>query len=142
MIGFRFVENFNQPYISQSITEFWRRWHISLSNWLRDYLYVPLGGNRHGTFKTYRNLMLTMLLGRLWHGANWTFVVWGAWHGAWLALERRLGVKADARWFRPGRWGFTFLLVVFGWVLFRAPDLAVASSFMRAMRSFGDAGLS
>jgi len=81
MMGFRFMENFNQPYISQSITEFWRRWHISLSSWLRDYLYVPLGGNRGGTFKTYRNLWLTMVLGGLWHGANWTFVLWGVWHG-------------------------------------------------------------
>jgi alginate O-acetyltransferase complex protein AlgI len=142
MIGFRFVENFNQPYISQSITEFWRRWHISLSNWLRDYLYVPLGGNRGGTVKTYRNLMLTMLLGGLWHGANWTFVVWGAWHGAWLAIERMLGVKADARHFRIGRWGFTFLLVMVGWVLFRAPDLGVAASFLGAMFGFSDTALS
>ncbi|MGB1559934.1 MAG: MBOAT family O-acyltransferase [Sinimarinibacterium flocculans] len=137
MIGFRFVENFNQPYVSQSITEFWRRWHISLSNWLRDYLYVPLGGNRHGTLRTYRNLMLTMLLGGLWHGANWTFVVWGAWHGAWLAIERMLGVKANARGFSVGRWGFTFLLVIFGWVLFRAPDLSVATTFMSAMLGVG-----
>src|SRR3546814_4293802 len=81
MMGFRFVENFNQPYISQSITEFWRRWHMSLSSWLRDYLYISLGGNRGGTAKTYRNLFLTMLLGGLWHGANWTFLIWGAWHG-------------------------------------------------------------
>ena len=91
MMGFRFMENFNQPYISQSITEFWRRWHISLSTWLRDYLYVPLGGNRGGTFNTYRNLFLTMLLGGFWHGANWTFLIWGAWHGTWLAIERALG---------------------------------------------------
>ena len=86
MMGFRFMENFNQPYISQSITEFWRRWHISLSSWLRDYLYVPLGGNRGGTFNTYRNLSLTMILGGLWHGANWTFMIWGAWHGFILAI--------------------------------------------------------
>src|SRR3546814_16256618 len=94
MMGFRFVENFNQPYISQSITEFWRRWHMSLSSWLRDYLYISLGGNRGGTAKTYRNLFLTMLLGGPWHGANWTFLLWGAWHGLILCIERVLGVKA------------------------------------------------
>ncbi len=87
MMGFRFMENFKQPYISQSITEFWRRWHISLSTWLRDYLYITLGGNRKGTLTTYRNLFLTMLLGGLWHGANITYIVWGAWHGMWLAIE-------------------------------------------------------
>src|SRR3546814_5192072 len=97
MMGFRFVENFNQPYISQSITEFWRRWHMSLSSWLRDYLYISLGGNRGGTAKTYRNLFLTMLLGGLWHGANWTFLIWGAWHGLILCIERVLGVKARDR---------------------------------------------
>lgn len=91
MMGFRFMENFNHPYISRSITEFWRRWHISLSTWLRDYLYIPLGGNKGGPLKTYRNVLLVMLLGGLWHGAAWTFVVWGAWHGCILAFERYLG---------------------------------------------------
>ena len=90
MIGFRFVENFNAPYTSKSITEFWQRWHISLSNWLRDYLYIPLGGNRGSKWRTYRNLLLTMLLGGLWHGANWTFLIWGAWHGGLMALERAM----------------------------------------------------
>ena len=93
MMGFQFVENFNKPYISQSITEFWRRWHISLSSWLRDYLYISLGGNRGSTAKTYRNLFLTMFLGGLWHGANWTFVLWGTWHGVILGIERALGIK-------------------------------------------------
>ena len=100
----RLIKNFEQPYLSQSITEFWRRWHISLSSWLRDYLYIPLGGNRSGAWQTYRNLMLTMLLGGLWHGANWTFVVWGGLHGAYLAVERMLGIgreRADGR--RSGR---------------------------------------
>jgi len=141
MMGFRFVENFNQPYISQSITEFWRRWHMSLSAWLRDYLYIALGGNRGGTLRTYRNLFLTMLLGGLWHGANWTFVIWGAWHGAILAVERALGVKPDAA-FRPHRWLLTFLLVVLGWVMFRAPSAGHAMTMYAAMFRFDGAGLS
>ncbi|UVE16868.1 MBOAT family protein [Pseudomonas sp. LS44] len=136
MMGFRFLENFKQPYISQSITEFWRRWHISLSTWLRDYLYVSLGGNRGGTFATYRNLFLTMLLGGLWHGANITFVLWGAWHGMWLAIERALGVDAAPRRFNPLKWAATFLMVILGWVLFRAENLHVAARMYQAMFSF------
>lgn len=93
MIGFRFIENFNAPYVSRSITEFWRRWHISLSTWLRDYLYLQLGGNRKGRVRTYVNLIVTMVLGGFWHGANWTFLLWGAWHGGLMALERAMGVK-------------------------------------------------
>jgi alginate O-acetyltransferase complex protein AlgI len=142
MMGFRFMENFNQPYISQSITEFWRRWHISLSTWLRDYLYVPLGGNRHGTFNTYRNLFLTMLLGGFWHGANWTFLIWGAWHGTWLAIERALGVKAAPTLFNPLKWAFTLLLVMLGWVIFRAENLDVAGRMYAALFSFSDWHLS
>lgn len=142
MMGFRFMENFNQPYISQSITEFWRRWHISLSTWLRDYLYISLGGNRGTTFQTYRNLFLTMLLGGLWHGANFTFIIWGAWHGAWLAIERALGVDAAPKRLRPWRWAFTFLLVVVGWVIFRAENVHVALRMYAAMFSFGDWRLS
>src|SRR5206468_9611442 len=88
LLGFHFMVNFRQPYLATSLQSFWRRWHISLSTWLRDYLYIPLGGNRLGERKTYRNLMLTMLLGGLWHGANWTFVVWGGIHGAGLSVER------------------------------------------------------
>ena len=142
MMGFRFMENFNQPYISQSITEFWRRWHISLSTWLRDYLYVPLGGNRHCTFNTYRNLFLTMLLGGFWHGANWTFLIWGAWHGTWLAIERALGVKAAPTVFNPLKWAFTLLLVMLGWVIFRAENLEVAGRMYAALLPFGDWQLS
>lgn len=136
MMGFRFVENFNQPYISQSITEFWRRWHISLSRWLKDYLYIPLGGNRSGNINTYRNLFLTMLLGGLWHGANWTYVVWGAWHGMWLAIERWFGWGGDRPKFSVIRWLFTFFLVLMGWVLFRAETIADAGRFYQAMFSF------
>ncbi len=142
MMGFRFVENFNQPYISQSITEFWRRWHMSLSSWLRDYLYIALGGNRGGVVRTYRNLFLTMLLGGLWHGANWTFVIWGAWHGAILCIERMLGVKADARGFRVWRWAPTLLFVMLGWVMFRADNVGVALNLYQAMFGFDGAGLS
>src|SRR5262249_13371342 len=94
LLGFHFPLNFRRPYLASSITDFWRRWHMSLSRWLRDYLYIPLGGNRHGTLMTYRNLMLTMLLGGLWHGASWNFVIWGGYHGALLSLERRVRGKA------------------------------------------------
>lgn len=141
MMGFRFVENFNQPYISQSITEFWRRWHMSLSSWLRDYLYIALGGNRHGTAKTYRNLFLTMLLGGLWHGANWTFVLWGAWHGGLLAIERALGIKGRPGDFRLWRWVPTMLFVVLGWVMFRAANAGEGLRMLGAMLRF-DGGIS
>jgi alginate O-acetyltransferase complex protein AlgI len=126
--GLRLPVNFDVPYVSLNIAEFWRRWHITLSTWLRDYLYIPLGGNRGSRAATYRNLLLTMLLGGLWHGAAWTFVAWGAYHGLLLALHRALpwpgwlGHPALA----PARAAFTFLCVCLGWVLFRA-------------RSFGDA---
>ena len=133
MMGFRFTENFAQPYISQSITEFWRRWHISLSSWLRDYLYIPLGGNRRGQFMTYRNLFLTMLLGGLWHGANWTFLIWGAWHGSVLAVEKALGVDTSGSRFSPLRWLLCLLLVMLGWVVFRAETLSQALVLYSAM---------
>jgi alginate O-acetyltransferase complex protein AlgI len=142
MMGFRFMENFKQPYISQSITEFWRRWHISLSTWLRDYLYITLGGNRGGTLTTYRNLFLTMLLGGLWHGANITYIVWGAWHGMWLAIEKALGLNTNQRSFNPIRWALTFLLVIMGWVIFRSENLHVAARMYGAMFSFSEWQLS
>lgn len=134
MMGFRFMENFDNPYLSMSITEFWRRWHLSLSAWLRDYLYIPLGGSRLGKVRTYVNLFLTMLLGGLWHGANWTFVLWGAWHGGILAVERALGVQADLAAPRiAGRVAFTLILVMLGWVLFRAADLGSALAIYEGM---------
>lgn len=123
MIGFRFRPNFDMPYISRSITEFWRRWHISLSVWLRDYLYIPLGGNRKGPARTYVNLMLVMLLGGLWHGANWTFVLWGLWHGAWLAIERATGRAKGTDLFALAS---TLLIVLVGWVMFRAANVTEA----------------
>lgn len=134
MIGFVFPENFNDPYISRSITEFWKRWHMSLSNWLREYLYVSLGGNRKGLVRTYVNLFLTMLLGGLWHGANWTFVLWGAWHGGILVFERyweqRVGKPILPAWLRVVK---TMLLVIVGWVLFRAVDIAGAGRMFQGM---------
>ena len=124
MLGFRFPSNFLSPYKSHSITEFWRRWHVSLSTWLRDYLYVPLGGNRKGPMRTYVNLMLTMLLGGLWHGAAWTFVLWGLWQGVFLIFERRLGKVSPYGFLpRPLQIGCTFVIVVGGWVIFKASSM-------------------
>jgi alginate O-acetyltransferase complex protein AlgI len=124
LLGFHFPLNFRRPYLASSITDFWHRWHMSLSRWLRDYLYIPLGGNRHGRFQTYRNLMLTMLLGGLWHGASWNFVVWGGYHGALLSLERMFGRKQAPEGrrglFYPVQALVTFALVMIGWVFFRA----------------------
>ena len=131
MMGFRFHDNFDAPYTSGSITEFWRRWHISLSVWLRDYLYIPLGGNRLGEGRTYINLMLVMVLGGLWHGANWTFVLWGLWHGGWLAYERWSGLaRAPKTAWAIGR---TLLVVLIGWVAFRSVDFGHAVGFYGAM---------
>jgi alginate O-acetyltransferase complex protein AlgI len=123
MLGFHFPRNFDSPYKSQSITETWRRWHISLSTWLRDYLYIPLGGNRHGEGRTYFNLAATMLLGGLWHGANWPFVLWGAYQGLWLCLERMHGKKPfHAGLPLPLRVLCTYLIFTFGWSMFVARD--------------------
>ena len=125
MLGFHFPRNFDSPYKAESITEAWRRWHVSLSTWLRDYLYIPLGGNRRGPLRTYANLMATMLLGGLWHGANWPFVLWGAYQGLWLCLERLRGRAAfHARLPRPVRIGLTFTIFAFGWSMFVARDFA------------------
>ncbi len=125
MFGFTFPINFNSPYQAVSITDFWRRWHISLSSWLRDYLYIALGGNRISPVRTYINLFLVMLLGGLWHGANWTFVIWGAYHGLLLAGERLIGLRAkDKR--NPLYRLSTFMLVMLGWVVFRATSMEEA----------------
>jgi alginate O-acetyltransferase complex protein AlgI len=132
MFGFRLPENFCRPYSAVSITDFWRRWHMSLSRWFRDYLYVSLGGNRHGTARTYRNLVVVFLATGLWHGAAWTFVVWGAYHGALLIIERATGLVA-ATGFIPLRRAATFLLVLVGWVVFRAESLPAAGAMLRAM---------
>jgi alginate O-acetyltransferase complex protein AlgI len=134
MLGFVFSKNFDSPYLSQSITEFWRRWHISLSTWLRDYLYVPLGGNRKGPARTYVNLAVVMLLGGLWHGAAWNFVVWGGIHGLMLAGERLRGKLSPYRWLpKAGRQAVTFVVVLITWVFFRADDLPAALLYLRSM---------
>ena len=133
MFGFRFPENFDFPYVSQSITEFWRRWHISLSSWFRDYLYIPLGGNRVSKARTYLNLVVVFLLCGLWHGASFNFIIWGALHGAFLVLERtRYGAFLRAAP-RALRHALTLLVVCVGWVFFRAADLGSALVFLRAM---------
>jgi len=139
MTGFVFPKNFDSPYKSRSITEFWNRWHISLSTWLRDYLYVPLGGNRLGPRRTYANLMITMLLGGLWHGASWNFVIWGGIHGAWLALERARGRRSLFAGAPPAlQTATTFGVVLLSWVFFRAADLDDALRYLRAMAGAGE----
>ena len=139
MLGFRLPVNFDAPYKALSITEFWRRWHVSLSTFLRDYLYVPLGGNRRGPARTYCNLAVTMLLGGLWHGAAWTFVAWGAYQGFWLILERLLGKRAPyAAAPRAARVALTFLITIGGWVLFRSSSLDAAGEFFASMVGLGD----
>jgi alginate O-acetyltransferase complex protein AlgI len=127
LLGYVLPQNFNRPYLALSLQDFWRRWHITLSRWLRDYLYIPLGGNRKGRAKTYRNLMLTMLLGGLWHGASWTFLIWGGIHGGALSVERwareRLPGFRMPAWLA---WFVTFNVVCIAWVFFRAPNLDIA----------------
>jgi alginate O-acetyltransferase complex protein AlgI len=150
MFGFRFPENFRWPYIASSVQEFWRRWHISLSTWFRDYLYIPLGGNRVSLPRQYRNLVLVFFLCGLWHGASWNFVIWGLWHGAFLVVERvAASARATARpaasaqaTARPASiWGhaYTLLVVMIGWVFFRAETLPAAVVFLKAMAGQGQA---
>ena len=131
--GFTFPRNFNYPYIAQSITEFWQRWHLSLSRWFRDYLYIPLGGNRGSSMATYRNLFIVFFLCGLWHGASWTFVVWGLYHGSFLVLERIGLQKAMAGLPRPFRHVYTVLVVMVGWVFFRCDSFTQALHYLAAM---------
>ncbi|MSU61421.1 MAG: MBOAT family protein [Pedosphaera sp.] len=138
MLGFDLMLNFNAPYSATSIQAFWRRWHISLSTWLRDYLYVSLGGNRRGAARTGANLMLTMVLGGLWHGAAWHYVLWGAWHGIALVIERALGLGAS-RTSLTGRlfgWVATMLVVLYGWLLFRAHSIEQITAMTRSLGNF------
>jgi alginate O-acetyltransferase complex protein AlgI len=155
MFGFRFPENFRWPYIASSVQEFWRRWHISLSTWFRDYLYIPLGGNRVPPPRQYRNLVLVFFLCGLWHGASWNFVIWGLWHGAFLVVERVAGAGSRNRGTRgpsPSSvsgvagadwpiWGhaYTLLVVMIGWVFFRAETLPAAVVFLKSMAGQGQA---
>ena len=138
IMGIRFYENFATPYQSTSIQEFWRRWHISLSSWLRDYLYIPLGGSRDGPWHTFRNLVITMLLGGLWHGPSWNFVIWGGIHGLWLAAERRASRFGSASrllgsWARPVAALVVFHGVCVAWIFFRATTLAGALQVLRGI---------
>jgi D-alanyl-lipoteichoic acid acyltransferase DltB (MBOAT superfamily) len=143
LLGFHFPVNFRRPYLASSITDFWRRWHISLSTWLRDYLYISLGGSRKGKWMTYRNLMITMLLGGLWHGASWNFLIWGGYHGGLLAVERvfrgNRPISDKWTWLYPFKAVLTFLLVMIGWVFFRAADLAQSRQVLAQMfsRTYG-----
>jgi alginate O-acetyltransferase complex protein AlgI len=143
ILGFRLMENFKQPYLSLSIRDFWRRWHISLSTWLRDYLYISLGGNRASKFRTYINLMITMLLGGLWHGAAWNFVIWGGLHGAYLAFERLTGLDSK----KPAnmsilekavRWFITLHLVCLAWIFFRAQNTEQALDIITGIATWQD----
>jgi alginate O-acetyltransferase complex protein AlgI len=139
MMGFQLPENFNLPYTSQSITEFWQRWHISLSSWLRDYLYIALGGNRKGQLRTYANLMITMLVGGLWHGASWNFVFWGGLNGSYMVLERVAHGgqhPTPGPWTRPAAWlraSAVFILVSVTWVFFRSPSLDTTLTVLRKL---------
>lgn len=141
-LGFSLPNNFRFPYAAIGFSDFWRRWHISLSSWLRDYLYIPLGGNKKGNIRTYANLMITMLLGGLWHGASWTFVVWGGLHGIYLAIERLLVVQFShleiiKTWgFRIGAAFFTYFLINITWVFFRAQDFTTAWRMISSMFGF------
>ena len=138
MFGFEFMKNFDSPYCAESITDFWRRWHISLSTFLRDYLYIPLGGNRGTAARTYLNIAIVMLLGGLWHGANWTFIIWGAWHGVLLMSERWAGRKpVYQRLPQALRTVCTFVLVLGSWVWFRAESLSRAMVYFRSLCGWG-----
>lgn len=138
IFGFKFMENFNYPYISKSVTEFWRRWHISLSTWFKQYVYIPLGGNKEGKIKTVRNLGIVFLITGLWHGASWTFIVWGLWHGLFIIIEKLINIKnIDEKytklWQNTLRHFYCLLIVVIGWVIFRSDNLTYAIQYISNM---------
>jgi len=141
ILGFKLMDNFHLPYFSKSVTEFWRRWHISLSSWLKDYLYVSLGGNRLGRWRTYRNLLITMLLGGLWHGASWNFVIWGLLNGLYLSFEKMIGISpsnSDSRWSRFFKIVFTFNLISLTWIFFRATSFHQAVGILKNIVDFSE----
>jgi alginate O-acetyltransferase complex protein AlgI len=137
MMGFTFPENFNFPYIAKSITEFWRRWHITLSNWMRDYLYIPLGGNRQGKYRTYFNLFTVFAISGLWHGASWNFVAWGVYHGLFLVVERLFLLKYLNRMPKLVAVFYNFIIVSIGWILFRVNSLGEALDYSSAILNNG-----
>ncbi len=138
MLGFNFLENFNYPYIAKSITDFWRRWHISLSSWFRDYVYIPLGGNRKGKRKQYRNIFIVWLLTGIWHGAGWNFVIWGLYYAAWLLLEKALLGRYLTKLPKILQHAYALLIVLIGWVIFSIEDLAMMKLWLQTM--FGLSG--
>lgn len=135
IFGFKFPENFNYPYISKSITEFWRRWHISLSTWFKEYLYIPLGGNRKSVFRTYVNLFIVFLATGLWHGANWVFIVWGLWHGLFIIIEKATGWYKEEKglFINTLKHIYAILVFVIGWVIFRSETFSYAINFLKNM---------
>jgi alginate O-acetyltransferase complex protein AlgI len=139
--GFQFKENFDFPYLAESIKDFWRRWHISLSSWFKDYVYIPLGGNRNGKWKTYRNLLIVFFLTGLWHGASWNFIVWGFFHGFFIVAESTMLERVLKRLWRPFRIMYGFSIVLIGWVLFRADTLTHAIQYYQAMLGMNDEGI-
>jgi len=141
MLGFEFLENFNLPYISASFSEFWHRWHISLSNWMKEYLYIPLGGNRCSPFRNVANLWIVFILSGMWHGASWNFIVWGAYHGVFLSLDK-FTVNIRKKIPRILLIPWTFVLVTFGWVCFRAETISDAYAYLRRMFALGGHGSS
>lgn len=147
LLGFTFPKNFNHPYVATSIQDFWRRWHITLSRWLRDYLYISLGGNRKGTLLTTRNLFLTMFLGGLWHGSSWNFAVWGVLHGVYLGIERWIQYINIFKWdntrmiTRLFKWLITFHLVCFAWIFFRAQDFSKSTQILLNLSNFKSIGI-
>ena len=136
MMGFSFPENFNRPYRATDFTDFWRRWHITLSSWMREYVYIPMGGNRVPTWRRYLNLWIVFLLSGLWHGPNWTFVAWGLYHGFFLVADKVVLLRVSEHIFSPVRIASTFFLIMIGWVFFRADSLEHASSLLQVMFSF------
>lgn len=137
ILGFRLQENFRDPYLATSITDFWRRWHISLSTWIKEYLYIPLGGNRVSVVRSYVNLCICFFLSGLWHGASWNFVIWGCYHGAGLVLDRLFWLKWQQRLPRPANVALTFLLAALGWVFFRCNTFGQACTFFTALAGLG-----
>ncbi|MGD9012311.1 MAG: MBOAT family O-acyltransferase, partial [Desulfobacterales bacterium] len=143
LFGFTLPENFNRPYSAVSITDFWRRWHITLSRWFKDYLYIPLGGNRRGTTRTCLNMTIVCVLCGLWHGANWTFLLWGIYHGAFLVMERISGLRdLPQHRYRFVRRFVTLLIIIVGWVVFRSANISQAIEFLTAMFTFSDLPIS
>ncbi|MDY0280858.1 MAG: MBOAT family O-acyltransferase [Salinivirgaceae bacterium] len=143
IIGFNFPENFNNPYISQNITEFWRRWHITLGEWMKDYLYIPLGGNRvKSVQRLYLNLIIVFLISGFWHGAEWTFIIWGAWHGLFLVLDRLFFIKLLSGIGKFPRIAINYVIVLIGWVFFRSENLSESVVFLKGMFSFDSMSIS